>query len=72
METFVVVSITVKKFCSLINNSLERLLDDFHANSKFSTDIRQALKKICIILNISIKNYPNIFITGCYLLIIVM
>ena len=33
---------TNKEFCSPFNNFLEHLLDNLHADSKFSTDIRQA------------------------------
>ena len=34
---------TVKNFCAPFNNILEKLMDDLHTDSKYSTDICQAI-----------------------------
>ena len=52
MVTYVIISTTVKKLCALF---LEKLKDDLHTDSKYSTDIRQAIEEICFISNISFK-----------------
>ena len=50
---------TVKRFCSPFNNFPERLLVDLRVDSKFSTDIREALAEFPIILNILFKKPPQ-------------
>ena len=50
---------TVKKFCSPFNNFLERLVDDIHTDSKYSTNIRQAIDGICFIFTVAHNCHGN-------------
>ena len=49
-------SLTV--FCEPFNNFVEKRIDDLHADNKWSKDIRDALKEICFLLNISFRMSP--------------
>jgi hypothetical protein len=42
----------VQKFCGNFNRIAEGLLDDLHTDSKWSPDIREALREVCTILGI--------------------
>ena len=63
---------TVKKFCSPFNNFLERLVDDIHTDSKYSTDIRQAIDDICFIMDIPYKKPPQRISHRCLSLMTVL
>ena len=53
MVTYVIVSATpLKKFCAPFNDFLEKLMDDLHTDSNYSTDICQVTEKICFVFNI--------------------
>ena len=50
---------TVKKFGFPFINFLKCLVDDIHINSKYITDVRQAIDNICFILDILYKKPPQ-------------
>ena len=58
---------SVKSFSKLFNKYVERCFEDFQTDMKWSSDIRDALKEICFMLNILPIEYH---ITG-YCMIVV-
>lgn len=49
---------TVGVFCKPFEKFVEKLIDDIHWDTKYSTDILDALSQICFILNISFRKPP--------------
>ena len=49
---------SIKVFCQLSDNFVEKFIDDIHTDNKWSTDIRDALKEICFLLNIPFRMLP--------------
>lgn len=50
---------TVKEFCKPFEKFVEKLIDDLHWDTKFSTDVLDALRQICLVLNINFKKPPQ-------------
>ena len=46
---------SIKVFCQPFDNLVEKFIDDVHIDSKWSTDVRDALKEICFLLNIPFR-----------------
>ena len=49
---------SIKVFCQPFDNLVEKFIDDVHIDSKWSTDVRDALKEICFLLNIPFRMPP--------------
>ena len=49
---------SIKVFCQPFDNLVEKFIDDVHIDSKWSTDVRDALKEICFLLNIPFRMLP--------------
>ena len=58
---------SIKVFCQFSDNFVEKFIDDIHTDNKWSTDIRDALKEICFLLNIPLR-MPPLRISHCRLL----
>ena len=50
---------TVKQFCKPVECFVEKWIDDIHCDTKYSTDISDALKEIRFILNVAFKKPPQ-------------
>ena len=50
---------TVKEFCKPFENFVEKFIDDLHWDTKYSTDILDALRQICLVLDINFKKPPQ-------------
>ena len=50
---------SVKSFSKPFNKYVETFIDDVHTDMKWSSDIRDELKEICFMLNISYKLHPE-------------
>ena len=49
---------SIKVFCQPFDNLVEKFIDDVRIDSKWSTDVRDALKEICVLLNIPFRMPP--------------
>ena len=49
---------SIKVFCQPFDNLVEKFIDDVHIDSKWSTDVRDALKEICFLRNIPFRMPP--------------
>ena len=49
---------SIKVFCQPFDNFVKTFMDDIHSDNKWSIDIRDALKKICFLLNIPFSMLP--------------
>ena len=56
----------IKVFCQPFDNLLENFIDDTQTDNKWSTDIRDALKETCFLLNIQFRMLP-LRISHCWL-----
>ena len=57
---------SIKVFCQSFDNLVEKFIDDIRTDTKWSTNIRDALKEICFLLNIPFRMLP-IRINHCWL-----
>ena len=50
---------TVRVFCKPFENFVEKLVDQLHWDTKYSTDILDALGQICLVLDINFQKPPQ-------------
>ena len=57
---------SIKVFCQTFDNLVENFINDIQTDNKWSTDIRDALKETCFLLNIQFR-MPPLRISHCWL-----